>query len=267
MTLSIFIEFLTCFPTTSMNVQVQALTLYAISDQISRNSSCKYGVLVGTRSGNDIRVNDAFELETWTSINFSYLEKRLALLQAVSPRTSLVGLYTIGVEQLPDTILPQFQSKGMETPIYIAFQKDLSEFECYDSDKKKLQVSVVAEETEEIATSTIHSHYNYTKEEPELTQENEEGLVLSLKQLEKKMRVVLENPSNNAETDRQLVYLANKLANFQGKVSGDLYQLLSSHLSLLSNQLSAVNAAHAQANRRIATAEAKRLGKNIYMDL
>lgn len=233
-----------------MNVQVQALTLYAISDQISRNS-CSYGMLIGTQTDNLIRVKDAFELKFDNgSIDFAYTSKRLALLQTVSPSLEWVGLFTIDGRSIPDAIWSQFLQSTVPT-ICLTFHPEMKKILCLHSiTREALPVAVVAEETEEIATSTIHSHYNYTNEEPELTQENEESLALSLQQLERKVHSILAKETYSAETERKLVHLANKLSNYQGEPS-DAYQLFSSQLSLLTNQLSTVGAARELVNNLI----------------
>ncbi|PVH17979.1 uncharacterized protein CXQ87_000888 [Candidozyma duobushaemuli] len=225
-----------------MLVQLKATALYAISDQTSRNTSV--GVLVGEERESSIVVADAFELK-WSAhkIDYDNLNKRLRLLSVVSPQASLVGLFSTD-QEAPQAAIDDFKKYGDRLPpIYVSLRgKDLK---CYSSSNHTaVPLTIIAESTEAIATNTIHSHANYTKDEPELTQVSEEAAVYSLEQLERRVQRLLETENLSDSAEKDLVYLANKLSSAPQNDDGDL-ELVSSRLAILTNSLSTSRAANA----------------------
>lgn len=243
-----------------MIVQLKATALYAILDQISRNASLA-GVLVGSESDDSILVADVFELK-WLDhkIDYDNLNKRLRLLLVVSPQASLVGLYLTDGKP-PLGAIEDFKQYGDTLPaIYVLFQgKDIKCYTC--SEHLSVPMTILAESTEAIATNTIHSHANYTKDEPELTQVSEEAVVLSLDQLESRVRKLLKATELSADTERDLVYLANKLSTSPKSTPDDL-ELISSRLAILTNLLSATRAA----NTHFGQGDKKMLGRLRLLD-
>lgn len=225
-----------------MLVQLGATALYAILDQISRNQ-CPVGVLVGKHDETSIYIASAFELK-WLgqSIDYDYLSKRLKLLLAVFDNVSLVGLY-LTTGEAPTHILEDFRVNGdVLPPIYISIND--KEIECFSfKDHSPLLVNILAEDTETIATKTLHLHANYTGDEPELTQVTEEATAYSLQQLERKIRAILAAENLGEEAERDLVYLANKLSFSNGEDRS--LELITSRLSILTNLLSVTRAANA----------------------
>lgn len=225
-----------------MLVQLRATALYAILDQISRNSTAA-GVLVGSESEDGLLVADVFELK-WLGLTIDYdnLNKRLRLLLAVSPTASLVGLYLINGKP-PQAAIDDFRQNGDRLPpIYVLFQE--KDVQCFaSSNHTPVPFTILAESTETIATGTLHSHANYTQDEPELTQVSEEAVVYSLEQLEHRVRQLLATDNLSPDAERDLVYLANKLSSAPESKGGDL-ELVSSRLAVLTNLLAVARAAN-----------------------
>lgn len=241
-----------------MHVHFKAAALLSMSDKQARKSKLQFGALVGSVSKSDIYVTDAFDLRTDGNniVDFEYLHKRLTLLLAVSNNANLVGLYSIEETDF-ESILTQFQNEGHNTPaICVTTTTDIAHLRCVDSlSNDQISVTIRPGETEEIATSTVHNHANYSKEEPELVENGEESLLLSLNQLELLTRKILASSKVSSETDRNLVHLANLVANYKAEEGlndwKSNHELLTSQLCLLDNQLAAINGAENQVARHI----------------
>lgn len=226
-----------------MLVKVRATALYAILDQISRNAS-PVGVLIGSQSDDLVTVTDVFELK-WVqhTIDYEYLTKRLRLLLAVSPNATLVGLYLTTEEPPLEALTDFIRNNDAPPPIYLTFHE--TKIKCFSSsDHSPLAATIVAEGTETIATKTLHLHANYTKDEPELTQVKEEAVAYSLEQLEQKVRLLLSTEDTTPETERDLVYLMNRLSSAP-EASEENLELISSRLAILTNLLSMTRTANA----------------------
>lgn len=237
-----------------MHIYIKAVALFAISDKISRKSPFQFGALVGTTKKADIIVTDALDLRASDAgdVDFNYLDKRLSLLLAVSPNAQLVGLYCTEDSDF-DGILHQFHNKYIAVPhVCLVLGEEVNQLKCFDStSRERLAVTIRPGETEEIATASVHNHPNYSEEEPELAQNNEESLLLSLEQLERHTRKILDSPVSTSEIDRGMVYLANLVASYKQDSTPENYELLTSHLCLLTNELAAINGWKNQFSRRL----------------
>lgn len=243
-----------------MHVYVKAVVLFAISDQRARILPFKFGALVGHTSKADTIVTDAIDIKTdaAAAVDFDYLHKRLSLLLAVSPNTKLIGLYCTGDADF-DVILNQFTNFQDSVPsICLSLGEDSKSLKCIDSaSKDTVAVSILPGESEQIATATIHNHPNYSTEDPELFQNTEEKLMLSLEQLEQRMRMILSSPSRGSDYDRTLVYLAKLVAGYKQDADSTDYELYTSNLSLLTNQLLMINGVDSQLMRGLFSQQAE----------
>lgn len=245
-----------------MTCLIRAVVLLSISDHRSRNSLHKYGALVGRDNGSDVIITHAFEVKSDAKgLDMAFLTKKLTLITTVSPAAKFMGLYSTLDNDLPDHIVGQLQQENEHIPsVFLAPQG--KGFKCFDAQTgEDIAYTLAPGESEVIATSTVQSYPNYTQDEPEIEQENVEPLVKSLQQLQAKIQDVLSNASApDAETDLLLMHLATLIANYRGDAAAPEYQLVTSHLCLLSNQLAAVKTADSQVQQYVQQVMALPLG-------
>lgn len=242
-----------------MHVYVKGVVLFAISDHRARKLPFKFGALVGNNSQADTIVTGAIDIKTDAAgvVDFDYLHKRLSLLLAVSSNAKLVGLYCTEDADF-DALLNQFANHQDKVPgICVTLGGEPNLLKCIDSvSKDPLPVTILPGESEEIATSTVHNHANYSTENPDIFQNTEETLMLSLEQLEQLMRKILATPSQGSNYDRTLVYLANLVAGYKQE-KGTNYELYTSQLSLITNELLMINGLESQLMRRLFSQQAE----------
>lgn len=244
-----------------MHLYVKAVALYAISDRLARNIPHKYAALLGTRSKDDVFVAHAVDIKTNDAgdVDFGHLHKMLQLQLAVSANTQLVGLFCAENADW-DGVLAQFQAQQTPPPpLCVTLNGDVEQLQCFDSTSREVvPVTIRPGETEEIATSTVHNHANYSKQETELPQNSDQTLLQSLHQLELLTRAILDNPTGSSDFDRGVVYLANLVRGQRQFQTEDNYELVASQLGLLTNQLAAMNAWDSLFARHLVSQQAKR---------
>lgn len=236
-----------------MAVILKATPCIHIIDHASRNSSLHYGVLLG-KSTTEVTVFDAFDLKVVDDlIDFTFLSKKLALFNKVSPHLKMIGIYCTRSIGLPSrTFLSQFGENGYEVPLIYLEMPAVDVIECFNlRTSEKVEVTLGPGNAETVAVSTIQNHPNYTQEEQELAQENKHLLSHSLTQLQNKIENILREPSQGPDYDRKLVHLAQLLTNYKAEPTNENLQLTTSHICLIIAQLATVNSATAQVNRRI----------------
>lgn len=238
---------------------MKAVALFSISDTFARNTDSKFGALVGTASNDELTVTTTVDIKHNSNghVDFAYLQKRLAMISAVSASAQLLGLFSTEDADFDDILL-QFQHEQSPPSFYLIANKELTQLKCYDArTKEPLTMTIRPGEAEEIATATLHNHANYSNGATELAQSNEESLLLSLLQLETLMKSLLEQQATNPETDRKIVYLANLLAGYRQTTDATNYELLTSKISLLTNETSVITGLENQLARRLFGQQAK----------
>lgn len=237
-----------------MPIILRATPCIHIVDHQARTALPKYGILLGKRPACNLILSEAFDLkERNGSPDFEFLRKKLELLLKVSGQLSMVGVYSTEAADVPDrSFFEQFSNNGFPIPELFLKASDIENIQCFSVQTgEQLQLLFAPGDAESVAVSTIQNHPNYTQEEQELSQKNEEILALSLAQLQNRVQKILQEGSKGPEHDRVLVHLAQLLTNYKSLTSEDNLQLTTSHLCLLIAQLSAVNFASSQINRRI----------------
>lgn len=242
-----------------MNVVLRAAPCIHIADHISRKSESAFGALLGVHVGSKLVICEAFDLkeldalDTQGLIDMGFLQKKLQLHIKVSPRLSLAGIYSTKGNNVPEqSFYSQFTDSNVNVPEIYLEMPDVGLIRCFSVETgMEIPVTLGPGESESIAVSTIQNHPNYTHEELELVQENETLIAQSLAQLQNKLEKLLSLASQDPETDRKLLRLALLLSNYNATDPPDKLQLTTSHICLLAAQLSAVNAATTQVNKRI----------------
>ncbi|EEQ38448.1 putative COP9 signalosome complex subunit [Clavispora lusitaniae] len=237
------------------SVSIRPVSLFAISDHVSRKSPFEYGVLIGSQTKENITVHDAFELKTdKDQIDFAYLEKRLGMISTVSPFAQLVGLYTIGEDAtIPESFWEQFSAKEVVFPsIYLTCNG--GETVCFCSQtREEIRWIIASGETDEIATATIHNHKNYTSGSQDLVSEPSDSLLTSLEHLRDRVQSIVANDETDVTTESKLVHLANIVSRAPEDMNEDTLSFFSAKLALLTNQISAVKTLDISNSRKIAT--------------
>lgn len=232
---------------------IKAVPLYAILDNFARNGELRFAALVGSSSGSSYNITSAIDLKLDSNglVDFANLQKRLTMLAAVSSSAQLLGVCGGKLAEF-DAVLQQFFQEQFFADFYLEVSENINDMQCFDSlTKDPISVTIRPGEAEVIATSTLHNHADYSKEESELIQGSEEQLQLSLSQLEQLVKEILAKENTTADFDRQLVYLANLVSGFKQESGVGNGELLSSQLSLLTNQIAAINGLEGQLTRRL----------------
>lgn len=277
-------------------VQLHSITLFNLSDHITRQEKSKFGALLGTTDKTTITVTTSFELlfDNDLDINTEFLKERLDQFNAVLPQYSMVGFYQLIDKQEPNSatlaVLNQLQTYQRRTSTqerHLIFTlvnmgsfhnvEDAEPFKSFlhKNEPLPLHTLILANETENIATSTIVNHPNYFSSEIsrdandinndfKLDKQNEE-LSVSVNQLHAKVESIIKylqhrpngNESKNLEQEIKMHnligHLSSKIASFQrNHVSGDhSIQLQATQLSLLTAQLLALDNLKSQIAKNI----------------
>ncbi|CUM57580.1 unnamed protein product [Debaryomyces tyrocola] len=277
-------------------VQVHSIALFNISDHITRREKSKFGVLLGTTDKAVITVTTSFELlfDNDLDINTEFLKKRLDQFKAVLPQYSMVGFYQLINERVPNSatvsVLNQLQAFQRltwtrETPVVLTLinmgsfhnAEDSEPFKSflYENEPVSLRTSILANETENIATSTIVNHSNYFSSEIsrdvndinndfKLDKYNEE-LSVSVNQLHTKVESILEylqhrpsgsdprNLEQEIKMHNLITCLSSKIVTFQRNHTSANHneQLQTTQLSLLTAQLLALDNLKSQIAKNI----------------
>lgn len=232
---------------------IKAVPLYAILDNFGRNGELKFVALVGSSAGSTYNITSAIDLKLDSKglVDFANLQKRLTMLAAVSSSAQLLGICGGKLADFHG-VIQQFFQEQFSAEFYLKFTENIKDMQCFDSlTKDPIPTTIGPGEAEVIATSTLHNHADYSKEESELIQGSEEQLQLSLSQLEQLVKGILAKENTTAEFDRHLVYLANLVSGFKQESRVGNGELLSSQLSLLTNQITAINGLEGQLARRL----------------
>ncbi|KAM9936186.1 hypothetical protein OXX80_004255 [Metschnikowia pulcherrima] len=237
-----------------MDVKVRALPLLAISDHISRNPPFRFGALVGIQGPNSLLVIDAFDIKhDEEQIDTTLLSKKISLLQTVSPKTILVGVYSCDENsKLPAMLKAQLAELTPSQPlIYLAPSEKT--FACYLLESgEKIAFSLIPGEAEVTAVSTVQNHANYSQKECDLTQQTETSLGPSFRQMEEHVKFILATECKDPETERQIVHLAQLVSNYKHQPTADSLEIETAHLSLLAAQIATAKCANAQVNTQTA---------------
>ncbi|CUM57058.1 uncharacterized protein AC631_05986 [Debaryomyces fabryi] len=277
-------------------VQLHSIALFNLSDHITRQEKSKFGILLGTTDKTTITVTTSFELlfDNDLDISTEFLKKRLDQFNAVLPQYTMVGFYQLINEQDPNSatlsVLRQLQDYQKRTSVqekHLIFTLiNMGKFHnaegaepfksfLHENRSLPLRTSILANETENIATSTIVNHPNYFSSEIsrdandinndfKLDKHNEE-LSVSVNQLHAKVESIIkylqhrpkDNESKNLEqeikTHNLIGHLSSKIVSFQrNHASGDhSVQLQATQLSLLTAQLLALDNLKSQIAKNI----------------
>lgn len=266
-------------------VQLHSIVLFNLSDHITRQEKSKFGVLLGTSDKTTITVTTSFELlfDHDLDINREFLKKRLEQFKAVLPQYTMIGFYQLINERVPNSatlsVLNQIRdyqrtTSEQVTPIVFTlinmnnfhnmeYSEPFKSF-LYGRESVPLRTSVLANETESIATSTIVNHPNYFSSEIsrdandinndfKLDKYNEE-LSVSVNQLHNKVESIIKylqhRPSGKQRSLEQEIKIHNLITNLSSKIVSfqrnhttvdHNEQLQATQLSLLTAQLLALD--------------------------
>lgn len=238
-----------------MEIKTKALPLLAISDHISRNSAFRLGALVGYRFSEYITIADAFDVKhDSVSIEVAHFEKKIALLQTVSPSLELLGWYSFDENTtLIEKLRAQLSSLNGQKPLVFMVSSSEGSFKCFCFDTgKEIPFTLVPGESEVTAVSTVQNHAHYSQKETDLIQENETNIGPSLHQLEEHVSAILAQQNLGPGTERLVVHLAQLVLNYQGDCAPENYHLYTAQLSLLASQIATSNCANTQIDTQAA---------------
>lgn len=235
-----------------MLVHVRAQALLAIADHTAAQNNEHYGALVGTTKTPDqlpdttdtpVLVTDAFDVKSAAGgIDETYLHRRLQLLQVVSPQLVLVGFYTCN-EKAP--VPPNAAALCPTGHVYLSPYKGFYTCRALGLGHP-LVLKVDPTDSERNAVST--SRNNPSLQRKDLAVDDRETLAAAYGQLAAKVEAILAAPLQGPDWDAQLVHLARLVATELPQTGS--FELVSSHLSLISSQVAAIASANAQVARQ-----------------
>lgn len=236
------------------SVQVSSVALLQVSDQISRNQS-SYGVLVG-KKGEDIAIARALPLKlNKTLVDWNHLHKHLTLTKTSLPQYELIGVYHINDDTtVTEEALQVFEQFVSSLPSIYAVFTPSSEVASFDfNTQTPLHTIINASLVESIATNSIANHRQYAED---AVLGDSEGLVISVDQLEKKVRAIvarLDAGDYSQEQLNKVVLLANKVEAFKrlNHPAEDPLLLYATNLALLTTQLNSLDHLKSQIKKNI----------------
>lgn len=277
-------------------VQLHSITLLNLSDHATRHQRGKFGILLGNYAKNSVSVSTSFELlfDHDLDINSEFLQKRLDQFNAVLPQYGMVGVYQLVDELSPNSatlsVLEQIHSfqniMTTQTLQIVCTLVDVSKFAApeetgpfrsfvHHNELVPVHTVIQANDTENIATSTIANHPNYftaevNKDPNDINNDFKQGkfkedLSMAVDQLYARVATILEylqkrrpgSETGDAEQEAQLhnliTHLSNKIISFQQKHDTIDYndQLQTTQLSLLTGQLLALDNLKSQIAKNI----------------
>lgn len=244
-------------------VHIHPLALIGVADQTARGQDSPFGVLLGHKTENAIVVATSFDLKYGNgSLDLEFFHRKLTLTKAVLPQLEFLGIYEITAD-INHTASMAAAAKQLNSDwlLNIAFSDSNSTniFRAYlRGSTTPVRAVVVTNETEAIATSTIINHRHYTDDKQASEEANNDGLVLSVEQLQQKVaKIIAYQPQNTEESfeiERMIAYLANKVAAFKNLTECDAdynHQLHTSHLSVLTSQSAALDGLKSQISKNV----------------
>lgn len=250
-------------------IQINSLALLNVSDHISREKTGKYGVLLGTKneSNDSITIGTSFEVNfDGGSIDWNHLNKKISLMDTVLPQYRLIGLYQINENISPNDetklMIEQFASSNIL--IYVIFGLNRTDDQIAKAytvdDLSPINTRIQTTFIESAATSTIinHQYYSNQLEKSNQLPIKDDGLSISLNQLESKMEKILNcldtlPDDKKFETHKLVVHLSNRLKSYDPKseLSGFNSKAQSIQLSILTSQLAAIDNLNYQISKNL----------------
>lgn len=261
-----------------MSVELNSVTLFNLSDQVSRNN-VEYGILLGRVAVTDpllFQVHTSFEIiiNNANVVDLDFLNQRLKQFQVVLPQLCVVGVYQVNSKepssQTVSTLGQILQHLHITTPLLILNYDSIKSFKVFsyfDEVVSSLPLKILSfDEVEKISTFTISSeHVTGKKADGHQDEDVVIGgeidthyakLSTSIDQLTIKVEQILHYLNDNADKPRLtadeirvqslITHLANKvdlISSSKEIVVSDIdteFLIISSKLSLLNSQVTSL---------------------------
>lgn len=250
-------------------VELQQLVLLNVANQVTRKATpTNVGILLGSHTDSVVNIAASFEfLVDDNTIDTDYLFTRYGQFNTVL-NYEVIGFYVAGTSiELKSSLQLQLVDffKNMDVDYFnlmLVFDSDnLLQFKAYHNNTQ-VKTIVLSNESERISSITALNHPTITedsKDQPISIQDHQMSLLNATSQLEEKFTTIISwlndpnytNIKHKIEINNKIGFLALKLQPYNGIKQDQFLQLNSSQLSLLTDQLAALERLKSEIKKNI----------------